>query len=146
MVKKIDYLLLNIGESSYRGYHKAPSSREGAPLHDMTVLYPEDIYSVKAVQYYGHYGGNNALDRKAINIIQSYRDKPNKKVTIYRAIPDKVDGDFSRGDWVTITKEYAKDHGDSNLEGRYKIINKVVRAKDIFTEANSIHEFGYDPQ
>jgi hypothetical protein len=50
------------------------------------------------------------------------------------------------GDWVTINRGYAKEHGESSLRGQYRIISKKVYARDIFTEGNSIHEYGYDPQ
>jgi len=47
-------------------------------------------------------------------------------------------------DWVGITKQYVKDHGDSNL-GDYKIVTKKVKAKEIYTNGDSIHEWGYWP-
>ena len=50
------------------------------------------------------------------------------------------------GDWVTIIRQYAKDHGESALRGNYKIISKLVNARDIFTNGDSIHEWGYYPQ
>jgi hypothetical protein len=46
---------------------------------------------------------------------------------------------------VTLTKEYAKDHGEHALKGHYKILSKKVRAKDLWTNADSIHEFGFNP-
>ena len=47
------------------------------------------------------------------------------------------------GDWVTISKAYAKSHGKSNLDGKYKVISKVVKASELYSECNSIHEWGY---
>jgi hypothetical protein len=49
------------------------------------------------------------------------------------------------GDWVTINRQYAKEHGESVLNGKYRIVSKKVKAKDIFTNGDSIHEWGYDP-
>jgi hypothetical protein len=48
---------------AYVGHHKAPMKSDdvSAPLHDLTKVYPDDIYSPKAAQYYGH--GEPALDR-----------------------------------------------------------------------------------
>jgi hypothetical protein len=46
---------------------------------------------------------------------------------------------------VTINKEYAKEHGRDNLRNNYKIISKTVSSKFLFTDGNSIHEWGYDP-
>ena len=49
------------------------------------------------------------------------------------------------GDWITINKRYAISHGKSALRGNYRILSKTVPARHIYTDANSIHEFGYDP-
>lgn len=49
------------------------------------------------------------------------------------------------GDWVTINKKYAVQHGKSNLDGNYMILTKTVPAKYLYTDGNSIHEWGYDP-
>ena len=66
-----------------------------------------------------------------------------------RKMPDEPSNEVSKinaGDWVTLTREYAKDHGESALNGEYKIISQKVKAKDVFTNADSIHEFGYQPE
>jgi hypothetical protein len=187
-------------DTDYRGSHSAPGSDFGAPLHDLTgggQMYPADVYSPKAAQYYG---AGEAYDQKAFNIAQSFKGKPNAMVTIYRAVPKVTSNseklatlekqmaaymkrgtlpenaqnyssgskwydaayeqreklrnladepvsklDINSGDWVTLTKEYAKDHGEHALKGQYKILSKKVRAKDLWTNADSIHEFGYNP-
>lgn len=49
------------------------------------------------------------------------------------------------GDWVTTVRSYAKEHGEGALRGQYKIVSKKVKAKDVFTNGDSIFEFGYDP-
>jgi hypothetical protein len=51
---------------------------------------------------------------------------------------------INKGDWVAITKQYAKEHGESALND-YKIISKKVQAKDIYTNGDSIDEWGYNP-
>lgn len=133
----------------YRGQHTAPMHDSGSPLHDLSNTYPEDVYSNKAALYYGHFGNNDVMDREAASIIQSYHNKPNKSIRIYRAVPTQEQKkviQINRGDWVTISKTYAKEHGESALDGNYKIISKVVKAKDIFTNGDSLLEWGYDPQ
>lgn len=52
---------------------------------------------------------------------------------------------INSGDWVTINKRYAVDHGKNTLLGKYKILSKSVKAKYLYTTADSIHEWGYDP-
>ena len=185
----------------YRGTHRPPMRDSGAPLYDLTGggnVYPDDVYSSNAAQYYGHFGGNHPMDRETVNIIHGMKGKPDATVTVYRAVPyeptvseqlaklnkqkyeymrrntvpDDFSGDkrkfydylqseiyrlgkspeqvvpkldISKGDWVTINRNYAKDHGESTLKGKYKIISKKVKVKDIYTNGDSIHEFGYDP-
>lgn len=198
-------------KDDYRGLHQAPSNDGfSASLYDVTKIYPEDIYSYNAIRYYGH---GIPSDSEAIYIIQSSRNKPNKPIKIYRAVPDfnkdtitkikalnyiigyfdnnryfpmknnivwqlqdkypieqfsyneqqkMIYNDIQRqleqlslqlqkpiainpGDWITITKSYAKEYGESTLMGDYKIISKTVTAKELFTDGNSIHEWGYNP-
>lgn len=64
-----------------------------------------------------------------------------------KALPDDASEKIAinPGDWVTINRDYAKEHGESALNGEYKIISKRVKAKQIYTAGDSIHEWGYDP-
>jgi hypothetical protein len=50
---------------------------------------------------------------------------------------------INSGDWVAITPQYAKEHGKHSLNNKFRILSKVVSDKDIFTDGNSIHEWGY---
>ena len=47
--------------------------------------------------------------------------------------------------WVTIDRNYAKEHGESALNGDYKIIKRKVYARDLYTNGDSPYEMGYDP-
>jgi len=137
-------------KADYMGGHEAPMAEDiNAPIWDLTgkytgsKLYPEDIYSSKAHQLYS---SGFEYDNQAMSILQSVKNSPNAKVTVYRAVPEGIKGEINPGDWITLTREYAKEHGESNLGGKFKIVKKDVYARDIFTDANSIQEFGYDPQ
>lgn len=130
--------------TDYRIQHQAPDKDSGSPLHDLRGVYPDDIYGPQAAIYYGHYGGNHPLDRESIRKIQSLRNKPKMGVQIYRAVPKGVKS-INPNDWVTINKNYAIEHGESWLHGKYKILTKIVSAKDLYNSGDSIHEFGYDP-
>ena len=197
-------------EDDYRMSHQAPDKKGGCPLYDVTLngIYPDDVYGNNAVSYYG---AGESYDREAINIIQSAKDKPNKSVKIYRAVPDlnhaldkenkeltkifnfyfkfkffnsshpivdeiektfkakrkrdetvtefihgalskrsdeiaksrKQNPSINIGDWVTISRKYAVDHGHRSLKGEFKIISKAVKAKELYTNGDSIHEWGY---
>lgn len=141
---KLAPIVIKILENNYKGVHKAPSKSNGAPLHDLTQIYPDDIYSNKAVIYYGDRASDYS-DQLSINVMLSAKDKPEAQIKVYRAVPSEIQGDINAGDWVSINKQYAVTHGERTLGGDYKIISKVVPAKHLFTDANSIHEFGYDP-
>ena len=190
-------------DGDYRGVHEAPDPENGAPGNDVTAngIYPDDIYGPNGAQYYGHYGSNNRMDVQSVSVIRAMRGKPNKSVTIYRAvphsktpseriaeierqkayvlkhgrIPPNVAGEWrnssafyddisvemdelrdmpdpeeqpsviNSGDWVTINRAYAKEHGESALRGNFCIVKKTVKAHEIFTDGNSIHEWGYWP-
>ena len=73
----------------------------------------------------------------------------------YEAISDEIESlktrtdsnvAISSGDWVSITRGYARQHGESNLNNQYVILSKKVRAKEVFTNGDSIQEWGYWPQ
>ena len=51
---------------------------------------------------------------------------------------------INNGDWVTTSRLYAKQHGESNLNNSYKIITKTVKASELYTDGNSIFEWGYN--
>lgn len=181
-------------EKSYRGEHTAPDKDYGAPMHDLTDFYPDDIYSSNGVAYYG--SGDRALDSVSIGIIREARNRPKLKVKIYRAVPKVITNNdqislylqhkkyimkrgklpsgvtnwsnsseyynfisdeleklemnteeqrikIVPGDWVTINRKYAVEHGKSVLLNRYRILTKTVLAKQLYTDGNSVHEWGY---
>jgi len=196
--------------NNYHGEHTAPKANsDDAPMHDLTDIYGDDIYGYDAARMYSHYGDNR--DYGAINIIQSAKNKPNKPIKIYRAVPDinydiktnlkplldiynyyirykffpmknkivyALDDKYpvskygyeesqklilndinnqitelqnqqqkglgiNDGDWVTIDRNYAKEHGVSNLKNKFKIVSKTVPARQLFTDGNDIFEWSY---
>ena len=124
---------------SYKMQHTAPTREDNPSGDDLTDTFGSDIYTGNALQYFGT---GSSYDDKAISIIQSMKGNPEKSVTIYRAVPKSVK-EINATDWVTTTKEYAQDHMEG--EEGWHILSKKVKAKDIATDGNSIHEFGYDP-
>ena len=132
---------------SYQGQHTAPMNDSGKPLWNLKDVYPDDFYSSQGARYYGH-GEDLGRDTRIVSQIQSFRNKPDRPVTVYRAVPKDVarGKGINAGDWITTDLQYAKEHGQSALNNDYKIVKKTVRARDIFTNGDSIYEFGYDPQ
>jgi hypothetical protein len=130
----------------YSGEHKAPQRDSGAPLDNLKDVYPDDVYGPKGALYYGHASGD-ATDKAAIRIIQSARNKPDAPVKVFRAIPKGIQSnEINPGDWITTIKSYAVQHGEGALGGDYKILEKTVPAGDLYTNGDSIFEFGYDPK
>lgn len=139
----------------YRGQHTAPG-RDSAPAHDLigSGVYPKDVY--QRPDWYEQ-GDGLAVMRRVLAL----KDRPDAKVAIYRAIPTEVykremaaaekSGEpflnrvIRPGDWVTIDKIYAKEHGESALNGDFKVVHKNVPASHIFTNGDSIMEWGYHP-
>jgi hypothetical protein len=132
----------------YRGHHKAPGKDEDnfhAPAHELDRLYPEDVYGELGHHYYGSGGSSSKMDREVVNLLREARGNPDHEITIYRAVPSEFkDSDINKGDWVTPTLEYAHNHGLREFDSHH-ILEKRVPARHLFTNADSLHEFGYDP-
>lgn len=124
-------------EESYKMQHTAPMRDDNPSGDDVSDSFP-GIYSGHASDYLT----GATYDNKAIRILQGMKGKPDKAVTIYRSVPKDVK-EINVSDWVTTTKEYAQEHMEG--EQGWHILSKKVKAKDIATDGNSIHEFGYDP-
>jgi hypothetical protein len=133
-------------DDDYRGWHRPRDKDEGSSLDDLSTVYPDDIYGRDALRLYGMGHEFHTADKEALSIIRKARNRPELKVKIFRAVPsDEKNMEIRGGDWVTITPTYAKLHGESRLDGDYKIIGTTVRAADLNTHGDSIHEWGWNP-
>lgn len=129
---------------NYVGWHTAPQADSGAPAWNLKNIYPDDVYGPNGARYYGHYGDYRYA--AAMAVIRDLKDHPARRVMIYRAIPADIKGaTINPGDWVTTVRDYAAEHGKSQFD-KYRILSKTVKARDIFTNGDSIFEWGYDPQ
>jgi hypothetical protein len=190
---------------SYQGQHAAPGRFENAPLHDLTQVFPSDIYTRPH-----NYGSMSPEHYESHAVASSVRGKPDAQVTVYRAVP-KVHPDdaharltsgiqewqkdaahikqhgelpdrlsmlfktpeeghayakqriaelsndlkshqpmeppktINPGDWVTLSRGYAKRHGEGRLNGNYRILSKRVPARHVYTDGNDLNEWGYSP-
>lgn len=135
-----------------KAQHSAPERTSNAPLYDLTVngIYPKDVY-----ERLREYGNDPEFDGDSMSVIWKYHNKPDRRVFVYRAVPAAVayrarlNGvvPIHSGDWITLTKEYAKEHA-RDLDGRGRdgvVVHKRVKAKEVFTDGNSLSEWGYDP-
>lgn len=139
---------------SYRGQHSAPTNDGFAQNLGNAVgtMYPADVTGPNGVHYYG--SGDPSLradEARAISIMaRAVRGhelgRTGGQVTVYRAVPkDAPRGGINPGDWVTPSRKYAAMHGTSNLNGKFKIREAIVPADHLYTDANSLLEWGYDP-
>jgi hypothetical protein len=135
---------LRLTRGNYIGGHSAPQLEPGASLDDPRTMFGgNDIYTRNAMQYFGT--GDNKMDAQSIAAIQKLKGKPSADVYIYRAVPENAPNEIGAGDWVTISEKYAKQHGESALGGKYKIVKEKVKAGELATDGNSIHEWGWWP-
>jgi hypothetical protein len=93
-------------------------------IHSLQDKYPIEKYSYDEQQ--------DLIFKDLYKQIRELNDKMVKPVGI------------NSGDWVTINPLYAKEHGQGNLDNKFKVLTKTVRASELFTDGNSIHEFGYN--
>ena len=127
----------------YIGSHTAPPLERGATLDAPTDIFGDDIYGASALRYFGT--GDRSLDAESLRVIQRAKNNPNADVTIYRAVPRDAPDDINAGDWVTTSRRYAEGHGESALDGNYRIVEEKVRAGELATDGNSLHEWGWWP-
>lgn len=129
------------GDTDYRMQHRPPDADFGAPLHDLAKVYPEDIYT-----HSHYYDGGEPGYQEAHSIARRVKGQPDAKVTIYRALPaEYAHQGFRPGDWVSTSKEYARQHGMSHEgpEHDWPVIRTTVPAKHLQTNGDSLLEYGY---
>lgn len=127
-------------DENWKMDHKAPNAQDGYSnsMDKIDRSYGSDgsIYSQQAVYYYGE---GRDYDNKAISVIKSAKNNPEKMIKIYRAVPNNIkDTRMRNGDWVAIVKEYAIEHGNRVLDGDYRIIENTVPAKHLFSNGVSV--------
>lgn len=99
---------------------------------------PSDVY--EHPEWY--FQMNEKHSQESMKVLNKIRNNPNAEVTIYRATTgDKI----NKGDWVTLSKEYAKYHNESQFNGKGNIVEKKVKATDIQYAGDDINEWGYFP-
>ena len=128
-------------EMDYRGSHTAPNAETyGATLDRLENIMPADVYTQQGKRLYGL--GDRIVDSEWYIAALKAKGKPDAEITIYRAVPKNVEN-INSGDWVTTSKQYAKQHGERTLDGDYKIITKKVKARTLSSEGYP-YELGYN--
>ena len=78
--------------------------------------------------------------RETMAQIRKVKGNPKGKLTIYRAGPKP---EFNEGDWVSLSKFYARSHAMSQAPGEYKVWAADVVAEDVRWSMDDLSEFGY---
>jgi hypothetical protein len=132
------------GESQARfslapGYGYEHRPREDGPrAFDLAEedMMPADVYDHP--EWYS--GMSPKVIQESMAQLRRVRGKPSGKVTIYRAGPK---GEMNQGDWVSLSREYARTHAMSQDPGEYKVWSAQVAAADVRWAMDDIAEFGY---
>lgn len=128
-------------DDDYRMQHRPPDIDFGAPHHDIGDDVMPDLYSHP--EHYDHSKESSYWD--SFRHVVRTRGKPEAKVKIYRALPaEHAHQGFRPGDWVTTSKEYARQHGrESDPKHDWPVISTTVPAKHLQTDGNDLREWGY---
>jgi len=127
--------------NSYGWAHRPGDPEGGIPAWDLTQNVPADVYT------HPHYYSDMSepSNWEAHNILGRIRNNPEAKVRIYRSLPaEEAHHGIKPGDWVSISKEYARQHGkQEDPKDDWPVIRATVKAKDLFTDADDFREFGF---
>jgi len=125
------------------GMSHRPSWEGMPPAHNLLEgdAIPRDVY--EHPEWSIASGRNVKTDvsaRESWTALQKIRDNPDADITIYRAGRENK---LNTGDWVTFSKEYAKQSLEGDVE---KVYSFKVKAKDVIFAGDDINEFGYYPK
>lgn len=143
--------------NEFRDGHRAPSyestpvetrMNDGGSFNLLEVINgqhtaPEDYFDPKVgARYYGY---TDKAGQESYRTIKRLMDNPEEDVVVYRTVPKDLKATkIEDGDWITFSKTYAKQHGESRFDGDYKIITQKANPKDVWWDVNDINEWGYD--
>ena len=132
----------NGGQEDYKMAHRPTET--GITADDLLkkgneVEMPKDMY--EHPEYYSM--GDKKYLNETMKQLNQARNNPEAEITIYRATTGNSIND---GDWITLSKDYANMHNESQLDGKGKVLEMKVKAKDIQYAGDSLEEWGYFPK
>lgn len=129
----------------YRMMHQP--SPEGPRAHDLTEdggegqWLPDDVYTNP--NFYS--GADRTVLKETMDQLERVKGDPDAKVTIYRWAPEGEK--IQAGNWVSLSKAYAEQHGASNSGGKAgSVVSMEVPAKDVRFAGDDLAEFGWFPE
>lgn len=127
----------------YRGNHQP--NDEGPTVDDLRAgdLLPSDVY--EHPEFYTGYIEPEYL-AETVATLSAARGNPAAMVTIYRAAPAEAGG-INPGDWVTLSRSYARDHSMHATDPTQDMpIHEMrVPASSVRFAGDDLMEYGYFP-
>lgn len=157
------------GDEEWKDMHRAPNSKgassaeeRGKNSDDLSMLdmakgvmnVPKDFWTHP--EWYGNNEPTHSDSfykvKSLIERAKKYLDGPKKSIysipgiTVYRAVPKDIkEGTPRNADWVTPSRAYAQEHGNSRFgAGKYTIQSIFARANQLWWDSNDVNELGYD--
>lgn len=137
--------------NDYRTWHTAPLGDDYNLMNISKTWLPEDFIDNPS-QY-----AMTQSEKFSARLIASLLDMQHRydargkgeivHPVIYRAVPvadNANETTIRNGDWVTLNRDYAVQHGKSNLNGKFRILSQVVPLTSLFWNGDSADELGYD--
>jgi len=132
----------------YRMSHQPDTDEDAIRFHELDRAMP-DFYK-RPGDYVWDLGEPEHLSdqfkghHQAISQAMRARGNPDARVLLFRAVPKGV-RDINTGDWVTTSRQYAREHAmlSDDPSEDMDILSIQARAKDVTFGGNDAFEFGY---
>lgn len=126
----------------YRGKHQIINPITTADNLIGNGAAPEDLF----LHMNDYHDLSDIATKESYRVLKTIQGNPDAEVTIYRSVPHGIDK-INDGDWVTLSKTYAKEHGlhETDATKDLPVISTRVKAKDIGWDGNDLNEFVYKP-
>ena len=134
----------DVPEGDYRMTHQP--SDDGPRAFDLTEdgggdwSMPGDVYD-KPNQYTG---ADATVLRETMEQLERVRGNPDGLVTVYRYAPEGRE--FEVGNWVSLSRTYAQQHGESNPTPGGTVQSMQVPAREVRFAGDDLAEFGWHPE
>lgn len=120
----------------YQLAHQAPrDDGYSAPLSAALTRFGPDV--LDHPDFYG------ASDDETLRQMRAAVSDPETQVRIYRAVPPEH-LEINSGDWVTLSREYAHNHGYVDGADDWPVVFADIPARYVWTDGNDPSEYGYD--
>lgn len=115
--------------------HRAPTDDGySAQLHHAQTRFGPDV--LERPDLYG------TADAETIRQMKAAVADPDATLRVYRAVPPEHP-EINGGDWVTLSRDYAHEHGYNEAGEDWPVVFADVPAGQVWTDGNDPSEYGY---